>query len=60
MLGPIGWTEILVILLIVVIIFGAKRLPQLGRGMGEALKNFKGAVREDNKKDKDDSDSTDA
>ena len=41
MFGSIGPTEILLILLIIVIIFGAKRLPELGRAMGEGIKNFK-------------------
>ncbi|MCP2604161.1 twin-arginine translocase TatA/TatE family subunit [Candidatus Aminicenantes bacterium AC-708-M15] len=36
-----GPTEILLVLLIIVIIFGAKRLPELGRAMGEGIKNFK-------------------
>ncbi|MCP2520760.1 twin-arginine translocase TatA/TatE family subunit [Candidatus Aminicenantes bacterium AC-335-A11] len=41
MFGSIGPTEILLVLLIIVIIFGAKRLPELGRAMGEGIKNFK-------------------
>jgi len=36
-----GVQELIVILLIVVVLFGASRLPQLGRGMGEAITNFK-------------------
>jgi sec-independent protein translocase protein TatA len=39
--GPIGPTELLLILLIVVIIFGARRLPELGKGLGEGIRNFK-------------------
>jgi sec-independent protein translocase protein TatA len=39
--GPIGPTELLLILLIVVIIFGARRLPDLGKGLGEGIRNFK-------------------
>jgi sec-independent protein translocase protein TatA len=41
-----GTTEMLVILGIVVIMFGASRLPQLGEGMGKALRGFKKAVSE--------------
>jgi sec-independent protein translocase protein TatA len=41
--------ELLIILAIVVIIFGANRLPQLGKGIGSAIKNFK-----DEFKDKED------
>lgn len=39
--GPIGPTELLLILLIVIIIFGARRLPDLGKGLGEGIRNFK-------------------
>ncbi len=42
--GPIGPTELLLILLIVVIIFGARRLPDLGKGLGEGIKNFKKGI----------------
>ncbi len=44
MFGSIGPKEILLILLIIVIIFGAKRLPELGRAMGEGIKNFKKSI----------------
>lgn len=37
----IGFQELLVILVIVIILFGASRLPQLGRGLGEGISNFK-------------------
>jgi sec-independent protein translocase protein TatA len=40
----IGTTELLVLLGIVVIIFGARRLPELGSGLGKAIKNFKAGV----------------
>lgn len=43
-LGPM---ELTMILLIVVVLFGAGKLPQLGEGMGRAIQNFKGAVRSD-------------
>ena len=39
--GPIGPTELLLIFLLVVIIFGARRLPELGKGLGEGIRNFK-------------------
>lgn len=42
--GPIGPTELLLIVLIVVIIFGARRLPELGKSLGEGIKNFKKSV----------------
>lgn len=40
----LGTTELVVILAIVIIIFGASKLPELGRGIGEAIKNFKKAT----------------
>jgi sec-independent protein translocase protein TatA len=51
-MGPIGIPELLVILFIVVLIFGASRLPELGKGIGQSIKNFKEATRE-GAKDKD-------
>ncbi len=42
--GPIGPTELILILLIVVIIFGARRLPELGKGIGEGIRNFKKSI----------------
>jgi sec-independent protein translocase protein TatA len=53
--GTLGPQELILILLIVVIIFGAKKLPDLGRSLGEGIKNFKGSVSgKDKDKDKDD------
>ena len=43
-MGRLGLPELLVILVIVVIIFGANRLPELGKGIGSAIKNFKNAT----------------
>jgi sec-independent protein translocase protein TatA len=44
-MGRIGLPEMVVILLIVIVVFGAKRLPELGRGIGSAIKNFKDGVK---------------
>ncbi len=44
MLGSIGPTELLLILLIIVIIFGARKLPELGKSLGEGIKNFKKSI----------------
>ena len=41
-----GMTELLIILVIAVVIFGANRLPELGRGLGKGIRNFKDATRE--------------
>lgn len=42
----LGLPEILLILVIMVLIFGATRLPQIGEGLGKGIKNFRGALRE--------------
>ncbi|MCB2186466.1 MAG: twin-arginine translocase TatA/TatE family subunit [Deltaproteobacteria bacterium] len=47
MFGPIGIPELLIILVIVLIIFGAGKLPQIGGNLGKAIKNFKSGVKED-------------
>jgi sec-independent protein translocase protein TatA len=47
----IGMPELIIILVIVLIIFGAGKLPEIGSGMGKAIKNFKGATSEEEKKD---------
>jgi len=53
MLGSIGPTELILILLIVILIFGAKKLPDLGKSIGEGIKNFKKSVSEGKEGDKD-------
>ena len=45
----LGLPEMIVILLIVLVIFGANRLPGLGRGIGSAIKNFKDGMKENDK-----------
>lgn len=51
----LGLPELLVILVIVILVFGAGKIPQLGKGLGEGIKNFKDAMRQgesgDDKKD---------
>ena len=42
----LGIPELLVILSIIVLIFGASRLPELGRGIGKGIRNFKDATKE--------------
>jgi sec-independent protein translocase protein TatA len=46
MFGSFGWMELVLILIIVLIIFGAGKIPQLGEGLGKAIKGFKKAVHE--------------
>jgi sec-independent protein translocase protein TatA len=45
----IGMPELIIILVIILIIFGAGKLPEIGSGIGKAIKNFKGAADEDEK-----------
>jgi sec-independent protein translocase protein TatA len=47
--GKIGLPELIIILAIVFFLFGAKRLPEIGKGIGEGIKNFKGAMKKDEK-----------
>lgn len=47
-LGP---TELIIILLIVLVIFGAKKLPEIGSGLGKGITNFKRAVKDQDKLD---------
>jgi len=42
----LGVTELIIILVIVVVLFGAKKLPEIGSGIGEAIKNFKKSTSE--------------
>jgi sec-independent protein translocase protein TatA len=45
MFGSLGTGELLVILVIVVLVFGVNKIPQLGKGLGEGIKNFKSALK---------------
>jgi len=51
----LGTTELIVILVIIMVLFGAGKLPEIGSGLGKAIKNFKKSSSEDetNKEDKD-------
>jgi sec-independent protein translocase protein TatA len=46
-MGRIGLTELLVILGIVIFLFGAKRIPEMGKGIGEGIRNFKKSMKND-------------
>ncbi len=41
----LGVTELVIILVIILVLFGASRLPQIGRGLGEGISNFKRSIR---------------
>ena len=54
--GPVGPTELLLIVLIIVIIFGARKLPELGKSLGEGIKNFRKSISSREKEDESSSD----
>jgi sec-independent protein translocase protein TatA len=43
-IGPLGVPELLIILLVIMLIFGAKRLPEIGSSLGKGIRTFKSAV----------------
>ncbi len=45
-IGGLGMTEIIMIFLVVLLLFGAKRLPEIGSALGKGIREFKGSVRE--------------
>ena len=46
-MGRIGIPELLIILAIIILIFGANRLPEIGRGIGKGIRNFRDATKKD-------------
>ncbi len=51
MFGNLGVGELLLLVLIIVIFFGAKKIPELAQGIGKGIREFKKAVHEDEKND---------
>ena len=51
MFGGIGIPELIIILVIILLLFGASRLPEIGRGLGKGIKNFKESTKEGTKDD---------
>ena len=45
MFGSLGLPELLIILAIVILIFGVNKLPRLGKGLGEGIRNFKDSIK---------------
>ena len=41
----LGATELIIILIIVILIFGVNKIPQLGKGLGEGIRNFKSSLK---------------
>ncbi|MBS1889630.1 MAG: twin-arginine translocase TatA/TatE family subunit [Actinobacteria bacterium] len=56
MLGNIGPLEIIIVLIIALIVFGPKRLPELGNSLGKGIREFKESVTGENKDDGNDAD----
>ncbi|MDY0296209.1 MAG: twin-arginine translocase TatA/TatE family subunit [Acidobacteriota bacterium] len=52
MFGSLGIWEILLILLVVALLFGGRKLPDLGRGLGEGIKNFRDSLSRKDHQDK--------
>lgn len=48
----IGLPELLIILLVCLLLFGANRLPEIGKSLGEGIREFKRAMKDDSKEDK--------
>ena len=46
MIGRLGIPELIIILMIIILIFGANRLPEIGKGIGKGIRNFKDATKD--------------
>ncbi|CAN5694633.1 hypothetical protein BH24ACI5_BH24ACI5_15640 [soil metagenome] len=51
MFGSIGIPELIIILVIILLLFGASRLPEIGRGLGKGIKNFKESTKDEDRRD---------
>ena len=60
MFGSLGLPELLIILAIVILIFGVNKLPRLGKGLGEGIRNFKNSVKTDNNEEDETGSNSDA
>ncbi|MDF1570888.1 MAG: twin-arginine translocase TatA/TatE family subunit [Bacteroidales bacterium] len=53
LLGMPGWSQILLVVIAILLLFGGKKIPELMRGIGQGMKEFKKATSDDDDKDKD-------
>ena len=53
-MGPLGMPELLVIAVIIIILFGARRIPEVAKGLGEGIRHFKTGMRGDDPREIDD------
>ena len=49
-LGPLGTTEILIIVLVLVLLFGGRKIPELARGLGKGIQEFKSGLQDSSRK----------
>jgi len=55
LLGMPGWSQILLVVIAILLLFGGKKIPELMRGIGQGMKEFKKATNDDDKDEKADS-----
>ena len=58
-MGPIGFPELILILIILLLIFGGKKIPELARGLGSGIRNFGDAMHEGERGDQKSKDTKD-
>jgi sec-independent protein translocase protein TatA len=58
LIGPLGLPEILVLLAIILLLFGGRKFPELARGLGEGIRNFRSGIKEEDKDEKNGEDGT--
>jgi sec-independent protein translocase protein TatA len=52
--GPLSWWELAILLLLLLLIFGPKRLPEMGRSLGKGIREFKESITSSARDDRDD------
>jgi sec-independent protein translocase protein TatA len=59
MFGSLGIWEILIIFVIIALLFGGKKIPELAKGLGEGIKNFRTSVKKDESEEKEEDEKKD-